>query len=286
VITRSESVGELMKALGKLQASIGVIEKTATNPAFKNSKYAPIASILEALEEPEQTSGLVISQWPTDDGAVAIHVHHLESDQWMQSTLKLHPAKPDPQGIVAAITYAKRCQLTGVLKLKLDPDDDGNLASNRKAPDKGEKEAAKSRVVAQKLVSKSEFKKVLSDISAQRKKLKDIEPADGAEAKAWSEQKKAFGIESPDDLANNQVAARQILTNLMDLETSWKSMGALTLGPDDIPTGLTVRDFTGEEYALVAAWIHSKDRKAGEYLAKWEGTKEDALEEARAWKGL
>lgn len=287
MITRSESIGELMKALDVCQLAIGAIEKDAFNPAFK-SKYATLAAILEAIDAPKREAGIVLSQWPTGDGAVVTRLHHLESGEWQESEFRLQPSKNDPQGVVGAITYAKRCALTGIFNLRLDNDDDGNAASDRKAV-KADK-SAKARAKSDKAMDTKPYKELLAEIQGLKEQLTDVEPAPGEAGRFYSRQKAALGLMSADDLANNTDAGREMAKNMAHQLEAWKLLAAtadpMELGPDDIPH-LTLEDFGATDRPLIIAWVKAAKKKPLDVFFKgWEGSREDALEAARDWKGL
>lgn len=290
MITRSESIGELMKALDACQASIGAIEKDAFNPAFK-SKYATLAAILEAIEEPKRAAGIVLSQWPTGEGAVVTRLHHIESGEWQESEFRLQPSKHDPQGVVGAITYAKRCALTGIFNLRLDNDDDGNAASGRKKSEKTDAQAARARASNDKALNTKPYKELLEEIQGLKEKLTDVEPAPGEAGRYYSRQKAALGLMTADDLANNTDAGREMAKNMARQLEAWKLQAAtsadpLELSPDDIPH-LAIQDFAAEDRPLIISWIKAvKKRPVDAYLQAWEGTKADLLQHAQDWKEL
>jgi len=121
----SPTVGEIAKALGQFQYSVGTIKKDATNPFFK-SKYATLENIIEHITDPLAKNKLTFSQFPDGAGLTTILMH--ESGEWMKATMPLHMgSKPQEQG--SALTYARRYALSAVLGLAVDEDDDGNEAS-------------------------------------------------------------------------------------------------------------------------------------------------------------
>lgn len=129
---KSENIIELAKGLSLFQTKMEKIDKTANNPFYK-SKYASLASILEAIQIPLAESGLVFSQHP-DKGELTTILIHTETGQYMMSSYDIHPVKNDPQGIGSAITYAKRYALTAILGLNVDEaDTDGNEHKDEKS---------------------------------------------------------------------------------------------------------------------------------------------------------
>ena len=126
-MNKSESIKHIAAALQQFHAKMGKVAKSADNPFFK-SKYAPLPEILEAIAEPLQSAGLIISQFPDADGLCTILMHP-DSGEWMQATVKMELEKSNPQGYGSASTYYRRYSLASVLMLNIDEDDDGNKAS-------------------------------------------------------------------------------------------------------------------------------------------------------------
>jgi len=141
-MNKSESIKNLSAALAKFHGLVGKIKKDAKNPFFK-STYASLANILDGIQSPLQESGLVFSQFPTDQNGLSTVLIHAESGEWMESTYIMPVAKQnDPQAVGSAITYARRYALASILGLNIDEDDDGNAAAQKpKQPDMKQVEA-------------------------------------------------------------------------------------------------------------------------------------------------
>lgn len=127
-MNKSESIKNLMTALGKFQQEVGKIAKSESNPFF-HSSYADLPSIMEAIKAPLSSNKLVISQHPTGEYELTTILFHTESGEYLESTYKMEPAKKDPQGAGSLITYARRYAIGAILGLVIDEDDDGNKAS-------------------------------------------------------------------------------------------------------------------------------------------------------------
>lgn len=124
---KSDKILNLSKALLQFHKEIGKIAKTSTNPFFK-SKYADLPSILSAINEPLQNSGLVLTSIPDADGLTTILIH-AESGEYISANAIMKPIKNDPQSIGSAITYQRRYSIGSILNLNIDEDDDGNKAT-------------------------------------------------------------------------------------------------------------------------------------------------------------
>jgi hypothetical protein len=148
---KSEKIGKIAKGLAIFQSQIGTIKKGEINPFFK-SKYADLPSILEAIKEPLENSGLSYAQFPSEKGLETIVMCE---DEWIQSVYPLNPTKNDPQGVGSAITYARRYSLCSIFGLSVD-DDDGNAASK---PIKGV--LNKKEKITEEIISSENFKKFI-----------------------------------------------------------------------------------------------------------------------------
>ena len=106
------------------------IFKQSTNPHFK-SKYADLATILDAVEKPLAELGVIISSHS-----------HFKDEQWVETTVLEFGSetKPStrplfgtkPQEFGSSSTYARRFNLQSLLNLAAI-DDDANAANNANA---------------------------------------------------------------------------------------------------------------------------------------------------------
>lgn len=130
---QSENLNELAPALIEFQKNMPKVVKDADNPFF-NSKYADLASIVQAASPILAGCGLAVTQLTEADASNSGHVNLTtmllhSSGQYMGSTFSMQPVKQDPQAYGSAITYARRYALCSILGLAPDEDDDGNAAS-------------------------------------------------------------------------------------------------------------------------------------------------------------
>lgn len=126
----------LHTALAKAQTEFPLVKKTDANPFFK-SKYAGLPSVLEVVLPILHANGLYLTQCPISEGeriGVRTIITHAETSDSLDSSFTMQLTKNDPQGAGSAITYARRYALVSMLGLNVDEDDDGNLATNLKAP--------------------------------------------------------------------------------------------------------------------------------------------------------
>jgi len=126
----SEQINEIAGALCKAQAVMKHAEKDATNPAFK-SKYATLASVIDAVKGPLTSNGIAFPQFTLDvDSGVAVETMLIHtSGQWLASVCTIPVAKVSAHGVGAAISYAKRYGLAAICGISAETDDDGNTAA-------------------------------------------------------------------------------------------------------------------------------------------------------------
>jgi cellobiose-specific phosphotransferase system component IIA len=132
-MTISTNTDLLFGALVKAQSEMGGAIKDATNPAFK-SKYADLASVLDAAKGPMKNAGLALTIIPATDttgqgvNLTAMLVH--ASGQFIQfDPFLVLVTKKDAQGQGSAITYGRRYLTMSILGIPAE-DDDGNGASH------------------------------------------------------------------------------------------------------------------------------------------------------------
>lgn len=131
---KSDSIKNVMTALGQFQAEAVKIRKDSINPHFK-SKYASLSVILDEIQPFLTKCGLVFTQIPEGGKHLTTILFHPESGESFEVDYDLNSSVNTPQGIGSAITYARRYSLTAILGLNIDDDDDGNASSTQpKAP--------------------------------------------------------------------------------------------------------------------------------------------------------
>ena len=146
----SPTIGKLVESLAKAQLKFDKVLKDSDNPAFR-SKYADLATVIEATRAHLASEGLSIIQMPhakfgLDDAKEMILTTLMAhtSGEWIATDLSL-PAmmreRFDAQAVGSAITYARRYALAAMTGVAQE-DDDGNKAAGI-----GSKEAAQKVAV-------------------------------------------------------------------------------------------------------------------------------------------
>lgn len=128
---RSESTKEIALALSKAQGQFDHAKKDVKNEFFK-SKYADLASVIDAAKKPLSDNGLAVVQVVDADNEGGIYLETTllhSSGEWISGRYPIKPTKTDPQAVGSAITYARRYAFSAMTGIAAD-DDDGNAASN------------------------------------------------------------------------------------------------------------------------------------------------------------
>lgn len=129
---KSESIKALAAALSKAQGEFDHAKKDVKNEFFK-SKYADLASVIDAAKKPLADNGLSVSQVVdmTDTGDLILETILMHtSGEFISGRYPIKPVKQDPQAVGSAITYARRYAFSAITGIAAD-DDDGNAASDK-----------------------------------------------------------------------------------------------------------------------------------------------------------
>ena len=119
----------IYKAFVKAQSQFGAALKTSTNPHFR-SRYADLASCIEAVIDALNANGIALTQYTTEceTGVIVETIFLHESGEIICSGKLYVPAtKHDAQGYGSALTYARRYSLMCAAGIAPE-DDDGNAA--------------------------------------------------------------------------------------------------------------------------------------------------------------
>lgn len=127
----SEKTANIVAAYIKFQKQGLVAKKDGTNPHY-GSTFTTLHEALELVRSPLADEGLALIQMPLGGIEVCRLLNRLvhSSGEWMAWVTTTPVSKRDPQGMIAATTYLKRCNITSSCGLP-ETDDDGNTASSK-----------------------------------------------------------------------------------------------------------------------------------------------------------
>ena len=144
MLTRSDNIGAIAKAMAEAQAEIHNAVKDSTNPFYK-SRYANLPTFLNVIRPVYSRHGIVITQIPAgvdENNKVTVETLFFhDSGEWLLGTITVPIAagtKLDPQVIGSAISYACRYAIApmALVAAQDELDDDGEASSGRNQ-DKG-----------------------------------------------------------------------------------------------------------------------------------------------------
>lgn len=129
---QSEQINELATALAKAQGQMQHAIKDSVNPHFK-TKYADLASIIDAIRVPLSENGLSFVQpIRIENGIIVLDTLLLHtSGQWLKSSMIINVDGANRNAIQALgshITYSRRYSLSSLIGIAQD-DDDGTSAT-------------------------------------------------------------------------------------------------------------------------------------------------------------
>ena len=139
-LQRSETIGELAKALAAANGHIKNPNLDAVNPHFK-SRYASLGAIINAVRAPLAAQGISAVQTVSNDGgSVGVTTTLLHSSgEWMAETIwSALPDRATVQQLGSSITYLRRYSLAAITGIVGEEDDDGNAGSSNDRSDRPE----------------------------------------------------------------------------------------------------------------------------------------------------
>src|SRR3990167_9463429 len=189
---KSESLKELATALAKAQGQIKGALKDSANPFFK-SKYADLASVVEAIRGPLANNGLSyvqVAHYAEACAKIETLILH-SSGEWLScGAVSVPVSKADAQVFGSAMTYARRYSLSAAFGVAPE-DDDGNAAA-KAAP-----KETPGQIVDQDLATEGMPVEVVAALRAEAKKIETDFYTIGPKAAigSWSAFKKTAAVE-------------------------------------------------------------------------------------------
>src|SRR6185312_13884873 len=107
---RSADIKELSTALAKAQGEMKAASLNCENPYFKSS-YADLSEIVKVSRPALSKNGLSVIQQilPNEEGHNVLHcILTHSSGQWIESRMRILPAKPDIQSFASHVSYLRR----------------------------------------------------------------------------------------------------------------------------------------------------------------------------------
>ena len=129
---RSETIGELVKALATAQAHMPSVTKDALNPHF-GSKFADLADVMKETLPHLAKHGLAVVQLPGGGienqhlTTVLMHV----SGEFISTQMPMFMPTGTSQAQGSALTYARRQSYSAMVGIAPDADDDGQAATEQ-----------------------------------------------------------------------------------------------------------------------------------------------------------
>lgn len=128
----SEQINELAAALAKAQAEMKNARLNKVNPHFK-SRYADLAEIRDTVTPALAKNGIAaVHGMDTAENSIQVVTRLIHSSgQWIESRFPIAYDKPQTMG--SAITYGRRYNLSAIVNIAADDDDDANAANDKPA---------------------------------------------------------------------------------------------------------------------------------------------------------
>ena len=152
--TQQPAPQSIAEALANAQREILDPPRSAWNPHFK-TRYADLCTVLQSVRPVLARHGIALVQaTQLDDQGRMVLVTRLlwGSSEQIASYYPVTPQQNTPQGMGAALTYARRYALAALVGVASDDDDDGNAASADKPA-----KAAKAREVEPKTAAAADM---------------------------------------------------------------------------------------------------------------------------------
>lgn len=160
----SEHINELAAALAKAQAEMRNAKLNKVNPHFK-SRYADLAEIRDTVTPALTAQGIaVVHGMDTAENGIAVVTRLIHaSGQWVESRFPVAYDKPQTMG--SAITYGRRYNLSAIVNIAADDDDDANAANDKPVHAKPEvMPSVNGTPGASKASSRAAYEKMISSI--------------------------------------------------------------------------------------------------------------------------
>lgn len=131
---RSNSIKNILTGLLAVQPQLHVAKNKTGQVGQQRYKYADLAAVWDACRDLLKEKGMIVlhDSTPTPDGlgiTITATLHHVDSEEWMSSSITMRPRSMTPQEIGSAQTYGRRYTLASLVGIVVDDDDDGKKAT-------------------------------------------------------------------------------------------------------------------------------------------------------------
>lgn len=202
---RSVEIELIASALCKAQGEMQNATMNKVNSYF-NSRYATLGAIRDAIREPLAKNGLCVTQTTAigEKGIILNTVLIHTSGQWISSEFPL-PFFAKPQEMGSALTYAKRYQLSAIVGIAADEDDDANAAEGKlpakqfakpPAPPKSDPISSGLRPMSEHMIPPTAASQAI--FSPEKIDVPLLEDESGSDWMAWGQSFMAAARSSPD----------------------------------------------------------------------------------------
>lgn len=129
-----KGIGALSAALSQAQGSFLTVGFDSTNPFYK-SRYASLSAIVEATRRALAENNLAIVQSASvhDQKLIVTTLISHSSGEWLKEAISIGIESDTIQQIGSKISYLKRYQISAMLSVVSDEDDDGETAEREKS---------------------------------------------------------------------------------------------------------------------------------------------------------
>ena len=143
----SDSNDKIFKAISAFGIEVKNPKKDKFNPFHKN-RYSDLSTIIDGTKTLLSKNGLSVIQIceNINDKTFLVTLLAHESGQWIKSFYPLIAEKNTPQSYGTAMTYARRYNLSAILGIASDDDNDGNSDLQSSKPSDSSSNTTRSNI--------------------------------------------------------------------------------------------------------------------------------------------
>lgn len=131
---RSATIKNILSGLLDVQDKLHVAKNKTGQVGNQKYKYADLAAVWDGCRDLLKAKGMIVvhdspPSATADSITITATLHHVESGEWMSSSITMKPRTMTPQEIGSAQTYGRRYTLASLVGIVVDDDDDGKKAT-------------------------------------------------------------------------------------------------------------------------------------------------------------